>query len=289
MKLESRKMKVGVLLVAILIFGFVGLYFYWGSGGGGSDMVAEAGQTFLFVNPAFAQSASTGTTFLEEEAGMSIYVNVGQSLDLSVAKTVYKTIEKETSDYIVGSLSLPNLPETEDVHCFVDKDGWIVVYYLKNEPISKIIDWSYYSPEAGLTKNKLQVGLEQMGDALEVTVTDAKYYNFQYPYASKWMIIIDSRDGAGTDSFNLKIPGNFTVYERSWSHYAENVQTGFGYEYAYFRIDGSTISTITEDGKTEYGQLTATQLSPDVFHTISIDCDVSGRQSGAIALAYKES
>ena len=289
MKVESKKTKVGLLLVAILVCGFLGVYFYVGSSGQ-RDIVAKNGQTYLFVNPAFAQSLSTEMTFLEEEAGMSIYMNIGESLDLSVAKTVYKTIEEKTSDYIVGSFSLPNLPETEDVHCFVHKDGWIVVYYLKNEPISKIIDWSYYSPEAGLTKTKLQVGLEKMGDALGATVTDAKYYNFEYSGADKWMIIVEYREGSGTDSFDIKIPSEFTFYERFWSHYAEKAGSGFpGYDPAYFRIDGSEINRITKSGETACGQLTVTQLSPDVFHDVSIYSSETGRQCVCIVLAYKES
>jgi len=288
MKVENKKIKVGVLLVAILIFSFLGVYFY-ASNSGESDIVADRGQTFLFVNPVFAESLSGGTTFLEEEAGMSIYVNVGLPLDLSAAQSVYKTVEEDTSDYIIGSFSLPDLPESDDVHCFVHKDGWIVVYYLKNEPISKIIDWSYYSANQ-LTKTKLQVGLEQMGLALGVTVTDAKYYNFQYPYADKWMIIIESREGSGEDSFNLKIPGEFTVYERSWSHYAQHAGSGFpGYNRAYFRIDGSEINRINNSGETVCGQLTVTQLSPDVFHTVSIYSSETGRQSVCIVLAYQES
>lgn len=281
MKVENKKIKVDVLLVAILIFSFLGVYFY-ASNSGESDIVADRGQTFLFVNPVFAESLSGGTTFLEEEAGMSIYVNVGGSLDLSVAKAVYKTIEKETSDYIVGSFSLPNLPETEDVHCFVHKDGWIVVYYLKNEPISKIIDWSYYSASSNqLIKTKLEVGLEQMGDALEVTVTDAKYYNFQYSSADKWMIVIEFSETYGTDSFNIKIPGEFTIYERSWSHYDEHSSNRFS-------VDGNKISSVGS-GETKCGQLTAAQLSPDVFHTISIWTDWSGRHGVGIVLVYKES
>lgn len=279
MKMENRKMKVGVFLVAILMCGFLGVYFYAGSGGG-SDIVAEVGQTYLFVNPTFALSASAGTTFLEEEAGMSIYVNVGQSLDLSVAETAYKTIEKKASDYVVGSLSLPNLPETEDVHCFVHKDGWIVVYYFKNEPISKVVDWNYYSSEAGLTKTKLQVGLEQMGNALGITLTDAKYYHFQYPFADKWMIIIEAAEGSGTDSFNLKIPGEFTVYERSWSHYSSPVEDTLS-------LDGSQIDWVQSG--TNYGTLTATQLSPDVFHNVAIFSWNLGSRRAAIVLAYKES
>jgi hypothetical protein len=280
--MKDKKMKVSVLLVAILVCSFFGVYFYARSGGR-SNIVAEGGQTFPLVNPAFAQSVSTSTTFLEDEAGMSIYMNLGQSIDLSKAKTVYKTIEKETTDYIVGSLSLPNLPETEDVHCFVHKDGWIVVYYLKNEPISKVVDWNYYSSEAGLTETKLQAGLEKMVLALGATVTSAKYYHFQYPYADKWMITIESVEGSVTDSFNLKIPSDFTVYERSWSNYAYECGS-------CLKIDGTIINTVISG--TSYEKLTAAQLSPDIFHTISVEpydyWSPSSQRHVAIVLLYLE-
>lgn len=287
MDVENKRMKVGVLLVAILVCGFVGAYFYR-SNSGRSDIVAERGQTFLFVNPVSALGASSETTFLEEEAGMSIYVDVGQSLDLSVAETVYKTIEEQTLNYIVGSFSLPDLPETEDVHCFVHKDGWIVVYYLKNEPISKIIDWNYYSG-GKLTKTKFQVGLEKMGLALGVTVTGAKYYNFQYPYADKWMIVIESKEDEGEDSFNIKIPSEFTIYERSWSHYGSGWYTDwYSYGYAIFKINETQIDSISETGVTRYGQLTITQLEPNVFYTISTSSELDSPHRVAIVLAYRE-
>lgn len=241
MKMKNTKMKVGVLLTAILTFGFLGVYLYLGSNSsGGSGTVAKGERTYLLINPAFAQSATTDTTFLEQEAGMSIYVNVGASMDLPKAKTVYKSIEKETSDYVVGSVSLPDLPETDEIHCFAHKDGWIVVYYLKAEPVSKIIDWNYNSG-GQLTKTKLQMGLEKMALALGATITNASYYDFRYPYADKWMIMIETQESVGTDSFNLKIPSPFTIYERSWLH------------------------------NTAYGTLTGAQLSLDVFHNVTAE------------------
>jgi hypothetical protein len=290
MTIENVKMKISALLVAAIVIGSLGVYFYGGSGGNGSGKITDGGLPYSFVNPAIAQGAMAGTTFLEEEAGMSMYVNNSYSLDLSLAKTAYKTIEEETSDYIVGSLSLPNLPETEDVHCFVHKDGWIVVYYLKEEPISKIIDWSYYNQSAHrLTKTKLQLGLEKMGGATGVTVTDAKYYNFHCPEADKWMIIIDEKPSTNvSDSFNLRIPSQFTFYENSWSHWAEDV-TGAMWA-PNFRINGTLINTIGTSGMTAYGTFTSAtyQLQPDVFHIVTINA-YRGRSRVAIVLAYKES
>jgi len=284
-KVENIKMKAGMFLVAILACGLLGVYLY-NSGGGGANIMNEDGQHFLLVNPVFAQSVSSETTFLEEEAGMSIYVNIGRSIDLAVAKTVYRTIEKETSNYTVGSVPLPSLPESEDVHCFVHKDGWIVAYYLRGEPIGKIVDWNLWSG-GKLTKNKLQVGLEQMTNALGVSVTGAKYYHFQYSNANKCMLIVETLVVGGEDSFNVTIPSTFVVYERSWSHYAE--YTYYGNYPSYFKIDGNTINSIATDGQTKYGTLTVAQLIPDITHRVSVSGQYSARLYGVcIALAYQE-
>ena len=285
MKVENIKMKAGMFLVAILACGLLGVYLY-NSGGREPTFVNEHGQHFLLVNPAFAQSVSSETTFLEEEAGISIYVNIGRSIDLAVAKTVYRTIEKETSNYTVGSIPLPGLPESEDVHCFVHKDGWIVAYYLRGEPIGKIVDWNLWSG-GKLTKNKLQVGLEQMTNALGVSVTGAKYYHFQYSNANKCMLIVETLVVGGEDSFNVTIPSTFVVYERSWSHYAE--YTYYGNYPSYFKIDGNTINSIATDGQTKYGTLTVAQLIPDITHRVSVSGQYSARLYGVcIALAYQE-
>ena len=185
-------------------------------------------------------------------------MDAGQTLDLELAKSGFKSIEKETSNYVVGSISLPDRPENDDVHCFVHKDGWIVVYYLKSEPLCKIIDWDSYIGET-LTKTKLQIGLEEICNVLFITPTNAKYFHFQYPNADEMMLIIETvydssyYPSVHSDSFNLKIFSELTVYERAWTHRAQ-------------LIDGSTTST-------EVGLLTYAQLIPDIFHTVEAEID----------------
>lgn len=288
---KNKEIKVGVLVLAILVGSLVGIYFYAGGGGKKGGAIAETGQAYSFVYPAFAQSMSSETTFLEEEAGISLYVNIGQSIDLAVAKTVYRTIEKETADYVVGSIALPGLSENEDVHGFVHKDGWIVIYYLKRAPISKIVDWNLWS-EGKLTKNKLQVGLEQMTNALGVVVTSVKYYHFQYPNANKCMVILETLVGKGEDSFNITIPNDLTVYERSWSHYAQYIYDSWYTKYSYFKIDGNTINSISQEYHpvTKSGTLTVAQLIPGVVHVASVSSnqDYPYLYGVCIALAYQE-
>jgi hypothetical protein len=281
-------MKVGgrcvvVLLFAVLIVGVLLVYLYNNSGGK-NERVPEVGNAYALEYPAFTQAAGADTSFLDKEAGIALYLNVSGPIDLSKARSVFRTIEKETLNYTVGSIALPNLPESEDVHCFVHKEGWIVVYYLKAEPVSKIIDWSYWSG-GQLTKNKLQVGLEQMCNALGVSVSGAKYYHFQYPYANKSMIAIETIVGSGEDSFTITIPVEFTMYERSWSHYSQHA-----WEYSYFKIDGNVINSISSsEPLTKYGTLTVAQLSPGVTHTVSVSGLYSGYLYGVcIALVYQE-
>jgi len=253
--------------------------------------LASRTSEFLFIKPAFAQSADA--TFLQKEAGISLYTNLNQTIDLFTAKTAFKTVEKESSNYIIGSASLPNLAETDDVHCFAHKDGWIVIYYLKGEPASKVIDWNYYTVQGKMAKNKLTLGLEEVCNAIGVTANYTQYFHFKYPLANKWVIVIESQTDSGTDSFKLMIPSELTVYEKSWSHWGYDTGGYHGYYSSYYGseliIDRNIIRRF--DGTASYyGSLDVNELSLGVFHTVSVSCySSSGRAYVAIMLIYRES
>jgi hypothetical protein len=104
------------------------------------ELTADAGKGFiplempLFVGVAEGSEVSgmrAGTNFLDAEAGISAYTNVGEEIDLEKAKSAFRTVEYETDEYTIGSVPLPDYPEYEDVHAYVHKDGWVVTYYLK--------------------------------------------------------------------------------------------------------------------------------------------------------------
>jgi hypothetical protein len=236
-----------------------------------------------------AMAAGTGS-FLEKEAGICAYTNVGQSIDFAMAKPVYKTIEREAEEYVIGSMGLPGYAETEDVHVFISKDGWIAAYYLKDEPVSKIIDWNSYQGKDIVT-TKLELGLTRMCNTIGVPLVNVKYYDFKCPNANKLMIIADSVWGElGSNTFDIKIPSDITVYEGSWSHYAQDVYQ------SNITIDENIINSFSvnqdEITKWNHGQITPSQLKPDVFHTISIWYDeyYGGPSKGCvgIALVYLE-
>jgi hypothetical protein len=291
MKRWFAEHKLVRLTVIIVMVGIVGLGAVWGidvlrnNTGSGAIMGTNGNGIFFLSRPVMAVES----TFLDEEAGVTAYTNLGTAIDLSMARAGFKTIEQETADYIVGSMALPDLSEADDVHCFVHSEGWVVTYYLAAEPASKIIGWVYSSPGNLITK--LKVGIDEMCTALETTAGDISYYHFHYPLANRLMIITDCAATEAPDSFNLKIPGDFAVYERSWSHYFIP-QPNYS-AHSSFEIDGALVDYLEQPGGTNQGTLTFGQLGPDVYHTILIDpyCYGSGSVEHAccgIALVYYE-
>lgn len=286
MNFRNIKARILLLTLCVIVITGVGIFIdRTNQSSSESNDKSNATDIWFLAKPALAQDG----TFLDDEAGISAYTNLGTAINLSIARTGFKTIEKETADYIVGSLALPDLPETEDVHCFVHKDGWIVTYYLKSEPTSKVIGWVYSSQGSLITK--LKVGIDEMCNTLGTVVSNISYYHFHYPLANRWMVIIECATSTDPDSFNLNIPSDFTVYERSWSHYAVLNQPSYT-AHSYFDLDGNRIDSLTEPGGTHHGTLTLGQLGPDNFHNAVVDTDYfSGGDDQAcisIVLVYLE-
>ena len=261
------------------------------SEGGGTGVIALMQPPFIEVAGASLVDVAAqraGTTFLKEEAGISAYTNVGEAIDIEKVKATFRTIEYETTEYIIGSVPLPDYEETEDVHVYVHKDGWVVTYYLKEEVVAKILDWNDYTTDEKITGTKLEDGVSVVCNAAGVPIRDLKYYDFRYPNAEKLMIIADAQWTEGTDTFNIKLPGEFVFYDRSYSHYTYN---GDG---SKMKIDENEISSIGGCGGksvTHYGQLSPTQLSLDTFHTVSLLHDGyfgGGESFDAIVLVYRE-
>lgn len=261
------KGKVTKLFLSLFVLGAFALLFTLWQGRSERNS-RTGGMGISLVKPAFAQEVEA--SFLEQEAGIAAYTSLGQKIDLTRAKAAFKTVEKETDTYVVGSISVPGYEkyEKESVHCFVHRDGWVVVYYLKEEPTAKMINWQK------LGNTKLEMGLMEACGAAGVGLPYVRYYHFQYPDATKFMILakVLSR------SFRVMIPGSFIVYERTWSTTASSGSA--------IDIDGTDVSK-KSSGSEEYGTyglVTPTQLKPDVFHTVK----PSGGKC-AIVLVYRES
>ena len=243
------------------------------------DVLTKAGNTLTLAQPAFAQEA--GKSFLEEEAGISLYVNAGEEIDLSKAKALYKVLEDETDSYLIGTVELSGYGEDWWPHVWIHRDGWIVVYYPKDEPTSKLMHWHGFQRDQGtITSTTLREALfsiaRQLGVDMAKVDAGMRYYHWQYPDATRLLIVVDT---GGTDSFRYIIPSAITVYEASASHYGA-VGSYTAYEWSGTNIDGEKF---LKGGTGRYilcKNLEEKHLTPSVPHTVSI-----GHRGGWVGIA----
>lgn len=232
--------------------------------------------------------AANATNFLEEEAGICAYTNAERTIDMARVKPLYRTLEYEADNYIIGSIPIADYPETEDVHVYIDKDGWIAAYYPASDPVSKIIDWrSYQGGE--VTSTKLELALTAVSDALNFPLVEVNYYDFVCPKANRLLIAIDMEEKIATDSFDIMIPTDMAVYERSWGLYGTDAV-------ATLYINETEVSKLNPgNGKwgIQYAKLTPAQLQQGLFHNIRVKNGSAGGfgdgwSAAGIVLVYQE-
>jgi hypothetical protein len=228
-------------------------------------------------------------SFLETEAGISASCKI-TAPNLTQAITAYKNIEYQTSDYIIGSVAIPNYTDSDDAHVYLNISGDMIAYYLNTEKPSKIIDWKDYHTTKTLNGSKLQTALTIVADATGRTITNLKYFDFRYPQALSLKIISEEAIKNTTNTFRINIPSSYTCYSRSYSHaIVYTGPAGYGNAASTFAIDGTSIdSGNTGSWRIVEGDLTASQLSPDVYHTVSLQENTPGNAYVAVVLLYTE-
>ncbi len=240
------------------------------------------GNNVLNLRPPFvgvANAQGTGpqviTSFLDSEAGVSAYFSTTGPIDLAMVQPAFRTIELQTPDYIIGSVPIADYPESEDVHVYVHKDGWLLAYYLKTEPVGKIFDWRHYS--SGTVATKLDRALATVAGLIGVTTFNPTYYDFLYPNANHLMLI--AQDTNSGTQFQVNLPSSFTYYERSWSF--GNRGCGGSWNLDSVQIYRANIAYVLVQGT-----LSPAQLMANTFHTVTVlvDCE---RAWGGLALVYR--
>ena len=190
--------------------------------GAGQSLRLEAP---TFVRTAYAQEhpdAFDLGAYLDQEAGISAYYKSASAITLSQVRSTFRTIETETADYIIGSVAVTNYAEENfDAHVYVHKTGWILAYYLKTDPVSKIID------VRGQTINatKLKAVISIVAGAAGAPFTDVTYYDFRYPNATNMLFVAE--DDNNGNSFTITVPSTYGYFERGWAAYDELVRRLF--------------------------------------------------------------
>lgn len=251
------------------------------AGGKGQAQAGQPDSVFAlsappFVNVAYGQEGESplGGGFPDDEVGIAGYFNAGVTIDLADVVGLYTTIEDQTSDYILGSMSVPGYSTNWDVHVYVHTSGWVMIYYRNNEPTSMIFDTVAYGN--GISQpvlTKFQPVRDNLASAIGIAPPTLTYYHFAFPNANTMMLIADGAGFGGDDSFQIEIPSTNTYYERSW--WSDD---------SYFHINDVYIGG---GYGLYYDDLTSTQLPSDMLHLIFQDNVSSGSNSG-IVLIYLE-
>jgi hypothetical protein len=233
--------------------------------------------TLQLAAPAFVQVASAQDTpggsgigsTLDQEAGISAYYKTPDAISLNQVRDLFRTIEAETSDYLLGSVPVPNYVEHFDVHVYVHTSGWILGYYLRNDPVSKIVDWR----ASTISTTKLNSVVSAVASAAGAPISGVTYYDFRYPNATNILMVAEDRFSG--DDFTIELPSSYGYFERSWGLAA------FGSP-DYFTVDGVNLpNRVYGVGNDHYGTLTASQLLPAVPHTITAE------DYGVLVITYR--
>jgi len=224
-------------------------------------------------------SATAAVDFPADEAGISAYVKAKDIIDLNAAKPAFATIERETADYIIGTVALPLHTEEQYPHVYVSTDGWIVAYYPNGRESSWILPWADYAGGA-ISSTTLSKAAGIVATSVGGTTTGIKYYDFRYPDASKMMIIVEST--TGTNSFKVTIPTSFTTYAVDWSNYKVYCYNCASQAY----LDGALFSSFGKSGSGQKFGSFSGQFENGIEHTISLSSSGTGRIG--LVLEYAE-
>ena len=204
-------------------------------------------------------SPATDTSFLYDEAGITVYANLSTTIRLDYVASAFRTIEDHTDDYLIGWVAVSGYTMGYDAHVYVQADGWVIAYYPPSVPVSRIMDWKYRR----FTPTLLERALSQVVTKDGLTLPPISYYDFRYPNATHMLWI---KKNSGTFHFNL--PASFTFYERSWIVSADFNWT----DHVYYRVDNVVVGDLAGYGDpiAKVGYLTEAQLLPDLEHSVNI-------------------
>jgi hypothetical protein len=216
-----------------------------------SRHILVLGAVFLCL---FMVGNASAITFPVDEAGISAYVKVSDSIDLHGAMEnllphIAEVLEVNPTYFIVTVTNDDN----QNTHLYVGADGWVISYYLGTEEVSRAVRWNLASdedptPEEVTSMTTLEEVISKTCDAAgvdyETIKSGIKFYDFEHPNADRMMFVVDMQSREGSNSFYIAIPPEVTLKESSCSHYI-NATSGA----TYINLDGNRVSSHSGSGK----------------------------------------
>lgn len=242
----------------------------------GDTIFALRAPSFVSV----AHGASRGPSPLEG-AGISAYVQSPAPINLDDVRDLFRTIQEETKEYLIGTVALgdDDYDESSDVHVYVNTDGLMLAYYLADDPAAKIVDLYNYDG-ASIEPTKLASTLMAVAAEVGSPYPGATYYDFRHPDATHMVIVAENMSN-GDSTFLLNLQSAYTYYERSWA-LSNDCRVGCSAR-PVMTIDGTAINSGCVYC---YGFIPAAQLTLNLPHVIEITDD-SAVSRGAVVVTYR--
>jgi len=204
----------------------------------------------------------------DSQAGMCAYVNVG-NLSLENATEAYTQILTLSATHSVGTINIANYGGSDNIHVYVDTEGWIVAYLERGEELGSIIQWSGIDYNSPVIKTTLEDAINSVCKKINVDFadvkTDIKYYNFEYPDAENMLIFINMIVGEGDEYTTLFFPESYTLYCVNYSHMNRG---SYSYSRSTFYFDGVVTSDLVANGYSRRNHYYT--LEKEVPHTIRL-------------------
>lgn len=230
-------------------------------------------------------AAEAGDAFPQDEVGMCAYVNIGESIDLENATEAYTQIVELSATHAIGTITIGNLHATDNIHVYVDVDGWIVAYLIRGEQTGMIVQWSGISTSNPVVKTTFEDSISRVCDAIGVTYDDIKgniqYYDFEYPDADEMVIFLNTRTSNGNDYTHVLVPDINTLYAANYSL----VNSIDGWSKLY--VDGLLLESTGENNRRTLSEYDiASVLTVGESHTIRLErgSDYYGGLSGVASI-----
>jgi len=174
----------------------------------------------VFAALPLAVVADATITFPKDDAGMAAYVKLNQLSQVNfdnACQSLFENAAPSGQTYMIGT---KNYSATDDgtnkveFHIYLGTDGWLVVYLLRNQNPSRIVNWQSGHP---LSETLLKIATEDAIDKIGASVAETmKYYDFSNPDATKMTLIRETVEpGQTADDFSVTVPGN--LYRASYS------------------------------------------------------------------------
>ena len=244
---------------------------------------AHSGGIIMLVK---AEALTNNTSFPYDMAGLSAYVNVGQSLDLEKIGSIFCQLERVGDNYVVGQVAIDDYGGDIKVHLYADKSGWIVAFIGKDEPVADLISWNDIDTKNGVIEyTTLEKAIKMACDAVGIDYdsikSNIKYYDFEYPDANGVAMFVRVVRRSNTNYTHFALPSNATIFEVSYYHWEYS-----GISNVIF--DGKIIDNLNNYHCYEYIKK-IDNLSVDVgAHTIGIQETTDwGRAGVGVVLVYR--